>query len=292
MDMQAMQDLRAACELSKRKLSSLAEASTTLFFSRYDMRYTASITRARFEDLCADLFNKTMLISKRVLNAAHLQPGDVDEVVLVGGSTRIPKVRSLLSAMFGGRELRQSINPDEAVAYGAAVRAAMLAGDAELNNLVKLKDVTPLSLGTNIIGGRMSVIIPRNSPIPCQRTETYYTVDDYQDAMNFKVYQGERTMLKDNHYLNKECRVPVPPMPAGQAKCDVTFKIDADGLLTMTCTERSTGQQREVNVKRSEAALGQRDIDAMISRAEEFRRQDQEEAARVVRDLRRQGRWV
>ncbi|XP_052131848.1 heat shock 70 kDa protein-like, partial [Frankliniella occidentalis] len=119
MDMQAMQDLRAACELSKRKLSSLAEASTTLFFSRYDMRYTASITRARFEDLCADLFNKTMLISKRVLNAAHLRPGDVDEVVLVGGSTRIPKVRSLLSAMFGGRELRQSINPDEAVAYGA-----------------------------------------------------------------------------------------------------------------------------------------------------------------------------
>ncbi|KAK3910981.1 Heat shock protein 70 B2, partial [Frankliniella fusca] len=292
MDLQAMQDLRAACELAKRKLSSLAEAEATLFFSRYGIRYTASVTRARFEDLCADLFNKTMQITTRVLGEARVRSSEVDEVVLVGGSTRIPKVRALLSSMFGGRVLRQSINPDEAVAYGAAVRAAMLAGDADLNNLVKLKDVTPLSLGVNVIGERMSVIIPRNTPVPCARTERYYTCDDDQDALHFKVYQGERKMLKDNHFLNKECRVPVPLLPAGQAKCDVTFKIDADGLLTMSCAEYSTGAVRNVTIKRSEAALGQRDIDSMIARAEKYRKQDEEEVARVIRDLRRQGRRV
>ncbi|KAJ1530964.1 hypothetical protein ONE63_005800 [Megalurothrips usitatus] len=286
LDMESSQELRAACELAKRKLSTQAEASTTLFFSRYNIRYSLAVTRARFEDLCGDLFRKAMDITRRVMLEAEVPFSAIDEVVLVGGSTRIPKVRAMLSELFGGKELRQSINPDEAVAHGAAVRAAVLAGDEFVSRLVQLRDVTPLSLGVSVVGDRFSVIIPRNSQIPCERTERYYTVCDYQTSISSKIYQGERRMVRDNHCLDKEYCVDVPAMPAGEAKVDVTFRLDSDGLLTVTCVEPTTGARQRLTISRAEAALGAGDVQAMVERAERLRGEDRAAEEAVLRQLR------
>ncbi|XP_034246877.1 chaperone protein DnaK-like [Thrips palmi] len=290
-DKQSLQDLRKACELAKRMLSSLHEAPISVFLTRHQIGYNTKISRARFENLCADLFKKTVDITNEVLADAEVSHAAIDEVVLVGGSTRIPKVRSMLSKLFGGKELCRAINPDEAVAYGAAVHAAALSGDKFAENLVKLKDVTPLSLGVEIIGGRFSPLIKKNSPIPCRNTEKYYTCHDNQTQMTSKVYQGERPLVKDNHCLNKKYTIEVPPRPAGESSIDVTFEIDTDGLLTVTAVEPTTKKQVQVKITKSEAHLSEKDIQDMMEKAKRFQREDAEELRRVEESLRNQRLW-
>ncbi|XP_034247239.1 heat shock 70 kDa protein-like [Thrips palmi] len=285
LDQQSVQDLRALCELSKRKLSSLHEASAKLYLPRHNTNYTASMTRARFEDLCGDLFRRTMDITNRVLAEARVSHADIDEVVLVGGSTRIPKVRAMLSELFGGKELRHSVNPDEAVAYGAAVHAAILSGDKTVEKLVKLKDVTPLSLGVEVVGGVFSALIRKNSPIPVKNTKRFSTVQDNQIQCGSFVYQGERTFVKDNHCL-KEFTVDVPPRPAGLATIDVTFEIDLDGCLIVTAVEPTTMKQAQVKISSVESRLSDQDIHEMLEKAKRYQRQDDEELRRLEELLR------
>ncbi|KAE8736986.1 hypothetical protein FOCC_FOCC017558 [Frankliniella occidentalis] len=286
-DKQAMQDLRQACELVKRKLSTVPQAPLSVFLSRLNKGYQTTISRSLFENVCSSLFLKTIQVSEKVLTDAKVTRGDIDEVVLVGGSTRIPKVRALLRDMFGGKELRQSINPDEAVAYGAAVHAAVLTGDKFFDGMVKLRDVTPLSLGVFSVGGKFSRVIKRNTPIPCKNTRTYVTFEDNQLELGSKIYQGERPLVKDNYYLNKEYRIAVPRLPAGQAKTDVTFEIDASGLLTVTCVETTSGRQVQVRVTPQEAYLSEDDIQAMIEKARRLRREDQDALREVNEDIQR-----
>ncbi|KAK3930019.1 Heat shock 70 kDa protein [Frankliniella fusca] len=290
-DKQVVHDLRKACEMAKLKLSSMPKASVRVFSPRlnegYD-RYETTISRALFQSLCGELFRKTIEISEKVLTDAQVKHSDIDDVVLVGGSTRIPKVRALLQDMFSGKELRHSINPDEAVAYGAAVHAAALSGDELFGKMVKLEDVTPLSLGTDVIGGRFSCIIKKNTAIPCKNTETYCTTSDNQCEVSVKVYQGERPLVKDNHYLNKDCRIEVPMLPAGQARVKVTYEIDKSGLLTVTCEEPTSGRQVQARVTSEEAHLSQEDIHAFIENARRYRREDQAALREVEEQLQRQ----
>ncbi|KAE8753099.1 hypothetical protein FOCC_FOCC000022 [Frankliniella occidentalis] len=280
----SIQELRRACELAKRKLSSMPEVPLSVYFAELDLGFRSTISRALFEELCADLFKLAMKIAEDILVESKVDRCDIDEVVLVGGSTRIPKVRAMLSDMFGGRELRQSINPDEAVAYGAAMHAANLDRDPFLNNLVQLKDVTPLSLGTDMVGGRFSPIIPRNTPIPCRRTETFYTARPNQRCVTVKVYQGERPLVRDNYYLNKQFKIDVPPSDL-QVRVLVTFELDAEGLLTVSCEETSSGHSRTLTLSPDEARVAERDVEAMLLNAERFRATDAEERARIEQNL-------
>ncbi|XP_034235489.1 heat shock 70 kDa protein 2-like isoform X5 [Thrips palmi] len=287
-DKQSIRELRRACELAKRKLSSIAEVTLNAPLTRHDWLYNTRITRALFQDLCADLFTRTITLTEQVLTESKLQRGAIDEVVLVGGSTRIPKVRALLAAFFGGKELRHSVNPDEAVASGAAVRAAVLMGDTQANRLVKLKDVTPLSLGINTLGGVFSVLIPKNSPLPFKKTQSYSTTVDYQEQCGSKVFQGERPLSKDNYCLNKEFWVDVPSKPAGEVSVDITFAINVDGLLTVTCVEPTTGRSQKVQISQKEAHLSDADIRAMIEKAKRYQREDDDALREVQERLRAQ----
>ncbi|KAK3910977.1 Heat shock 70 kDa protein [Frankliniella fusca] len=281
----SIQELRRACELAKRKLSAMAEVPLSVYFAELDLGFRSTVSRALFEDLCADLFKLAMKIAEDILVDSKVDRCDIDEVVLVGGSTRIPKVRALLSDMFGGRELRQSINPDEAVAYGAAMHAANLARDPFLNNLVQLKDVTPLSLGTDMVGGRFAPIIARNTPIPCRRTETFWTAFPNQSSVTVKVYQGERPFVRDNYYLNKQFKIDVPERSDGQVRVLVTFELDSDGLLTVSCEETTSGRSRTLTLSPEESRVAEKDVEAMLLNAERFRTSDGEEKARIERNL-------
>ncbi|KAJ1530965.1 hypothetical protein ONE63_005801 [Megalurothrips usitatus] len=285
LDSESIQELRRACEVAKRKLSKLPEVSISVFFSRHKLGYKKTLTRACFEDLCIDLFKRTIQLSEQVLADSKVPFSAIDEVVLVGGSTHIPRVRELLKTLFHGKEPRKSINVDEAVAYGAAVHAAVLKGDKFYENLVRLRDVTPLSLGVNVLGGRFSTVIPKNTPVPCEKTKVYGNSHDYQTECTYKVYQGERAMSKDNHDLNKTFTIPVPPKPAGQVEMDCTFKIDSDGLLTVTAVERSTGAAGAVTIYPDEARVSEEEVQKMLKNAERFRRQDLEEKRRVEAEL-------
>ncbi|XP_052132277.1 heat shock 70 kDa protein-like [Frankliniella occidentalis] len=266
----------------------MPQAQVSVFFPRLSKGYQTTISRALFEDLCAELFKKTIKVSEEVLAEANVTRAQVQEVVLVGGSTRIPKVRTLLRDMFGGKELRQSINPDEAVAYGAAVHAAVLTGDKFFDKTVTLKDVTALSLGVVVVGERFDPIIKKNTPIPCKNTKTYRTVCNNQPKAYSQVYQGERPLVKDNHYLNKDFEIEVPLRPAGQATVDVTYEIDESGLLTVTCVEPTAGRQVKVQVTPQEAHLSEADIQAMIEKANRYKREDQDALRDVEEQLRRQ----
>ncbi|XP_026284157.1 heat shock 70 kDa protein II-like [Frankliniella occidentalis] len=276
-DKQAVQDLRKACELAKRRLSNMPQVTISVFFTPLCKIYQTTVTRALFEDLCAPLFSTTIAVGEEVLADAQLAPADIDEVVLVGGSTRIPKVRALLRNMFGnGKVLRLSINPDEAVAHGAALHAAKVVGDKVVDGVVKLRDATPLSLGIEISGDRFSTLIKRNTPIPCRSTGKYCNSLDNQTAIQIKLYQGVRPLVTDNCYLNKDFNIEVPPKPKGQAIIDVTFELDESGLLLVTAADPTTGRQAQVQVSAQEAYLSNDDIQAMIKRAGRFRREDQE----------------
>jgi len=275
----ALARLRKACEAAKRQLSSLPEARVEVDSLVEGFDFAEKITRAKFEELNADLFKGTLEPVKKVLEDAKLKKSDIDEVVLVGGSTRVPKVQSLLSEFFDGKQLNKGINPDEAVAYGATVQAAVLSGEEEVANKVVLVDVIPLSLGMETVGGVMLKFIDRNTPIPTKKTQTVTTVDDNQGTVAVNVFEGERAMTKDNRLLGKFDLSGIPPLPRGVPSIEVTFDVDENSILQVSAFDKATRKSQKITITNEKGRLSQADIDRMVHEAEQF-----EEADKRIRE--------
>ena len=274
--------LGTACESAKRVLSVNKQASIEIASLMDGIDYRASITRAKFEDLCIDLFKSTINPVKKAIEDAGIAKEEIHDVVLVGGSTRIPKIQALLQDYFEGKELNKSINPDEAVAYGAAVQAALLpeCKNAAVPDLL-LIDVTPLSLGIEITAGRMIVIIERNSTLPIKQQNFFTTSFENQQNVSFKVYEGERAFTKDNNLLGEFILSGIPPAPKGVPKIQVTFDIDNNGILNVSAVESDAGIENKITLKSDVGRLSHKDIEKMIRDGKKFKDEDDEQRERV-----------